>query len=161
MAKKIVIDPFDPSSVNRAVFELYKFKDWLKEKVDELTERLAKDYALKTVAEDYGYTEGGSIVCTAEEIPNGWVVKAEGKGVCFIEYGTGDASMSGAILGTPPVPVFPGAYSNEHAGTYRAWLERGATEPYRYEIQPRSGMYYAFRAANENVQRVAMEVFRT
>lgn len=161
MAKKIVIDPFDPASVSKAILEMYKFKDWLKEKVDELTEKLAKDYALKTVAEDYGYTEGGSIVCTAEEIPNGWVVKAEGKGVCFIEYGTGDASMSGAILGTPPVDVYPGSYSNEHAGTYRAWLESGSTEPYRYEIQPRSGMYFAFRAANDNVRKVAEEVFRS
>lgn len=163
MAKKIVIDPFDPVSVSKAILEMYKFKDWLEEKVKELTEKLAKDYALKTVAVDYGYTEGGSIVCTAEEIPNGWVVKAEGKGVCFIEYGTGDASMSGAILGTPPVPVYPGSYSasEEGAGTYQAWLESGATEPYRYEVQPRSGMYFAFRAANENVQKVAMEVFKT
>lgn len=159
--RRITIDPFDPMSVSAAIVQLVSFKSWLRERVDKLCEILAKDYALKTVAEDYGYTEGGSIVCTAEEIPNGWVVKAEGEGVCFIEYGTGDASMSGAILGTPPVPVFPGSYSNEHAGTYRAWLESGATEPYRYEIQPRSGMYFAFRAANDNVQKVAMEVFRT
>ncbi len=159
--KKITIDPFDPASVNRAVFELYKFKDWLKEKVDELTEKLAKDYALKTVAEDYGYTEGGEIVCTAEPIENGWVVKANGKGVFVLEYGAGDPAGTGPRLGAPPVGTWPGAYSDTHAGTYQAWVDAGRPGHYFYERQPRAGMYFAFRAANDNVQKVAMEVFRT
>lgn len=159
--KKITIDPFDPVSVSKAILEMYKFKDWLKEKVDELTERLAKDYALKTVAVDYGYTEGGSIVCTAEEIPNGWVVKAEGKGVCFIEYGTGDPAERAILFGEVPVPVGPGTWSAGHAGTYQDWVDGGKAEPYQYEHEPRSGMYYAFRAANDNVRKVAEEVFRT
>ena len=161
MAKKIVFDPFDPASVDRAIFELYKFKDWLNEKVKELTEKLAKDYALKTVAEDYGYTEGGSIVCTAEEIPNGWVVKAEGKGVCFIEYGTGDPAATAITFGEVPVPVGPGTWSAEHANTYQAWVDGGKEGPYRDEHEPRSGMYFAFRAANDNVRKVAEEVFRS
>lgn len=159
--RTIVIDPLNIESVARAIDELKSFQEWLKERVNELCERLAKEYALKTVAEDYGYTEGGSIVCTAEEIENGWLVKAEGKGVFFVEYGTGIIAGTGPILGTPPVSTEPGSWSATHAGTYQEWFQGGRNwgEPYRYEHAPRSGMYFAFQAASENVLKVAEEVF--
>ena len=161
MAKKIVIDPFSPSSVSSAIFELIRFQDWLKAKCDELCRVLAEDYALRTVADDYGYTEGGSIVCTVEEIPNGYRVVAAGEPVFFLEYGTGPSAGSGPILGTAPVSTAPGSWSADHAQTYQAWVDGGMQGPYKYTIEPRAGMYFAFKAATENVRKVAEEVFRT
>lgn len=161
MAKRIVIDPLNAAAVGVSVIEFIRFRQWLTERINRLCETLARDYALKTVADDYGYTEGGEIVCTAEPIHNGWVVKASGKGVFVLEYGAGDPAGTGPRLGTPPVGTWPGAYSDDHAGTYQAWVDAGRPGRYFYERQPRAGMYFAFRAANENVQKVAMEVFRT
>lgn len=158
--KKISVDIFDTTSLAHAVIELTKFKDHVEESSRELCRTLAEDYALKTVAVDYGYTEGGSIVCTAEAIPGGYSVKAEGRGVYFVEYGTGDSAMSGAILGTPPVAAYPGSYSAEHAQTYQKWATGGYQGDYKYERAPRSGMYFAFKAARDNVKNVAEEVFR-
>lgn len=169
--KRIEVDPFDIKSIDKAIYQLnVPFRKWLRERVNRLCEVLAKDYALRTVADEYGYTEGGRITCTAEELPerNGWLVKAEGKGVCFIEYGTGPAagSASGSIFGSPPpVDISPGSWSSgpEGKGTYQDWLDGGGEEelgPYAWTIQPRSGMYFAFRAATQNVQKVAEEVFR-
>lgn len=160
MAKKIVIDPFDPKSVGFAIVELIRFQAWLKQKCDELCKVLATDYALYTVANEFGYTEGGEVVCYVEEIEHGYRIVAEGRGVFVLEYGAGDPAGSGPILGTAPVGAYPGAYSDTHAGTYRAWVDAGRPGQYYYERQPRAGMYYAFRAANDAVQRVAEEVFK-
>lgn len=159
--KRIVIDPFDPVSVSAAIVQLVQFREELKRKVHKLCEVLARDYALKTVAVDCGYTEGGNIVCEVEEIPNGYIVRAAGEPVFFLEYGTGPSAGTGPILGTAPVSTAPGSWSAEHAGTYQAWVDAGMPGPYRYEHAPRAGMYYAFRAATENVQKAAEEVFRT
>lgn len=158
--KRIVIDPFDPKSVDRAVIQLLQFKTWLKGRVDKLCEVLAKDYALRTVADEFGYTEGGSVVCEAEEIRNGWVVRASGAPVFFLEYGTGTAAGTGPVLGSAPVSTAPGSWSKDHAQTYQRWVDGGMQGPYPYTLEPRAGMYYAFKAASENVQRVAEEVFK-
>lgn len=163
--KRIVIDPFDPKSVDRAVIQLLQFKTWLKERVDKLCEVLARDYALRTVADEFGYTEGGSVVCEAEEIRNGWVVRASGKAVFFLEYGTGTRANTGPKLGKPPVETTPGSFSeNEAEGGKHKWSqwieEHGTSDGFPWTIAPRAGMYYAFKAASENVQRVAEEVFK-
>ncbi len=160
--KHIVIDPLDYHSVEKALRDLVAYKRWIKERCDELCRRLATDYALRTVADTYGYTEGGRITCTVEEIENGYRVVAEGTPVFFLEYGTGPAAGTGFILGTPPVSTEPGSYSALHAGTYQDWLDGGGEAelgPYKWTIQPRSGMYFAFKAASENVMKVAKEVF--
>ena len=159
--KRIVIDPFSPSSVGAAIIQLVGFQNWLKERVMKLCEILATDYAMYTVADEFGYTEDGRVVCEVEEIPHGYVVRAAGEPVFFLEYGTGPSAGSGPILGEPPVSTEPGSWSALHAGTYQAWLDAGAPGTYRYEHYPRAGMYYAFRAATQNVQKVAEEVFRT
>lgn len=159
--KRIVIDPFDISSVDKALTQLILYKQWLRERVDRLCEILAKDYALRTVADEFGYTEGGRVICTVEEIPNGYRVVAAGEPVFFLEYGTGPAAGTGPYLGQPPVSTHPGSYSDaEGAGTYGAWVDGGMQGEYKYTLQPRAGMYYAFKAATENVRKVAEEVFR-
>lgn len=166
--KRIVLNPFDAASISHAIQELRDYKRWVRERVHKLCEVLAKDYALYTVADEFGYTEDGSVVCEAEEMPNGWIVRASGKAVFFLEYGTGPAALdgNGPILGTPPVSTAPGSYSSSEMGkgTYQDWLDGGGEAelgPYKWTIQPRAGMYYAFKAATEAVQKVAEEVFRS
>lgn len=158
--KRIVIDPFDISSVDKALTQLILYKNWLRERVDRLCDILAKDYALRTVADEFGYTDGGRVTCTVEEIPNGYRVVAAGEAVFFLEYGTGPAAGTGPVLGSAPVSTAPGSWSADHAQTYQAWVDGGMQGEYKYTLQPRAGMYYAFKAATENVRKVAEEVFR-
>lgn len=160
--KHIVIDPLDVKSIDRAIIQLAEYKRWIRERVHRLCEILAKDYALYTVAEEFGYTEGGRVTCTVEEAPNGYRVVAAGEPVFFLEYGTGPAAGTGPILGDPPVSTEPGSYSATHAQTYQNWIDGGGEAelgPYKWTLQPRAGMYFAFKAASENVMKVAKEVF--
>lgn len=67
-------------------------------------------------------------------------------------------------MGTAPVPVYPGSWSESHANTYAQWKATGAPAKgdgsYRYEQAPRSGMFWAMEAMRNNVEKVAKEVFR-
>lgn len=88
---------------------------------------------------------------------------AAGQSVGFLEYGTGDKAGSGEMLGTAPVPVYPGSWSESHAGTYERYKATGAPAKadgsYRYEQEPKSGMFWAMKAMRDNLEKVAEEVF--
>lgn len=108
-----------------------------------------------------GYT--GSVSVYTEPVERGYRIVAAGQPIGFLEYGTGDMAGSGEILGSAPVPVYPGAWSENHARTYERWKATGypakADGSYRYEQAPRSGMFWAMQAMRDNVEKVAKEVF--
>lgn len=96
-----------------------------------------------------------------EPMESGFKVYARGPAVGFLEYGTGDAAGTGEILGTPPVPVGPGTWSREHAGTYEQYKATGyparSDGSYLYEHTPRSGMFWAMQAVKTNAETVLLE----
>lgn len=106
-------------------------------------------------------THGNHAVISTERTESGgYIIKAEGHDVLFIEFGTGD--MAGVLSGwydQVPSKVRPGSWSEGHA---RMWSRYGfwvfAGEIYHY-TEPHPAFYDAYRAMVDALPQIANEVF--
>lgn len=105
-------------------------------------------------------THGRHAVISSEPIQNGYVIRAEGQDILFIEFGTGD--RAGALDGwydQVPESVRPGSWSEEHAQMYSRygfWVFAG--QIYHY-TEPHPAFYDAYKAMVEALPQIANEVF--
>lgn len=103
---------------------------------------------------------GSHAIVISEPTENGYVIRAEGEDVLFIEFGTGD--KAGAMAGeydAVPVEVAPGTWSETHAQMYSRygfWVFAGKI--YHY-TEPHPAFYYAYQAMVEALPQIAKEVF--
>ena len=147
--KKITLT-LDTNSIDRAIKEVEKLKEWRKQKLSELTKALAE-----LGAEATGY---GSMV-RVEETDNGCKIIAHDEQIAFIEFGAGDtATYLKAVDG---VDIYPGSWSGSDLGTgeyarYRSWHYQG--EKFT-EIQPQRGMLKAEETIIARVREIAERVF--
>ena len=78
-------------SIQSAIKEVQSFRDSLEAKLDELLEKLAnigvKEASVRFTTAMYDGVNDSSV--TLETIKNGYCIKAEGKAVAFIEFGSG------------------------------------------------------------------------
>ena len=166
MANHVIeVDPLDPFSVfaaNRKYKQLLREFD---ERVDVFLERLAERG--REVLDELGYTaDGGEIVVTVEDIDNGYMINAAGKGVVFLEFGAGDTVNSGnQYAELMPFPVESGSYSEANDGMYSItqqvfgqgyWEFGGVTYT---QITPRNGMQTVFDTLMQEWRDIAKEVF--
>ena len=99
---------------------------------------------------------------SVERVDNGYLIKASGESVCFMEFGAGMTAGLGydTSIITPPVPIDPKSWSKTH-GTgefdkYGSWHHKKV----KYEaIVPQMGMYHAAKEITERVEEIAQEVF--
>lgn len=163
--KTITYNPFDLASINRAVKEIEEYTEWVLQKGNELCKRLA-DLGVE-VANIYFIPEpwngNEDVVVTTEPLNNGYLVKANGEDVCFLEFGTGVTAGLGydSNVLEPPVPIMPGSWSQtEGKGNFTSdhpyWYYNG--HPMDGTV-PQMGMYHAANEIAQRFNQIAKEVF--
>ena len=147
---------FSVTGVDRIKQRIEKLAN-LREKCAEIARRLC----------DVGYPwiwawHGNHASVTTEPTEDGYVIKAEGEQVLFIEFGTGDsAGINAAYYDAVPGVVRPGSWSEGHARQYSEWgfwFWGGAM--FR-ETPPHPAFYDAYQAMVEALPKIANEVFAT
>ena len=103
---------------------------------------------------------GNHSTVIAEPTEDGYVIRAEGEDVLFIEFGTGDkAGEMAANYDAVPAEVAPGTWSATHAQMYYKygfWVFAGKI--YHY-TEPHPAFYYAYQRMVEALPQIASEVF--
>ena len=91
VAKRVISMTLSSRSIQSAIKEVQSFRDSLEAKLDELLEKLAnigvKEASVRFTTAMYDGVNDSSV--TLETIKNGYCIKAEGKAVAFIEFGSG------------------------------------------------------------------------
>lgn len=160
MAKDIVIDPFDKSSINNAIIELRRYKEWIAAKENDLRIRLATLGA--TVASIQFsraiYNGTNDVSVRVDNTGSVAVIYAEGSAVAFIEFGSG--AKYG--YGHPEAGKFgtgPGTYP-EGKGN---WNKPGGWwyghNKHSFGNPPAMAMYQAREQMVEQITQIARQVF--
>lgn len=160
--KKVVV-PLSTSGIERLERELEEYRAWQQEKAQLLAERLAMLGA--TVASirfaRAAYTGTKDAVVTAEPTENGYVVRADGESVLFIEFGSGvrygDGHPENAEFG-----MGPGTYPDGkgHWDDPRGWwIPKSAGGGHTYGNPPAMAMYDARKTIMQELPRIIKEVF--
>ncbi len=91
MAKQVIKMGLSSKSISQAIRELKSFRDSLEGKTNKLLEELAyigvKEASVRFTTALYDGVNDSSV--TLETIAGGYCIKAEGKAVAFIEFGSG------------------------------------------------------------------------
>ena len=103
------------------------------------------------------YIGDNDVEVTVEETKDGFRINADGKAVCFIEFGTGVGAThpQGTEFG-----FVPGSWSKDHAQQFIKngyWIIDGQKI---YGTSPSEGMYFAAQDMRNKILAVAKEVFR-
>lgn len=165
MDKVITVDPYDPSSYDRAIRAIKRYEIWANKKALELCNKLAGIGAnVASIHFAGGFISGNDDV-TISVVPlnNGYQIVADGQSVCFLEFGAGVAAGNGYDTDeiVPPVPIYPGSYSQTKGkGIFTEdhpyWFHDGQ---YYSMVTPRMGMYHAVSEMKRQVAQIAKEVF--
>lgn len=164
MKTSIHVDVFNPKSIQDAIDALYGKGEWVEQKCEELSRRLAEIGMREAVVSYQGAaTEGNANVgVKIYPIDHGYAIEAYGEDVFFVEFGTGVMAGKGYETDeiTPSVPITPGSWSETHAQKFSKdgyWYYGGK----KYTgTQPYMGMYKASKAIKANLQKAAEEVFK-
>ena len=146
---------------------LKEYKQWLKEKSDELCKRLADMGAVKASLyfSRAVYTGPEDHEISVLPVDGGYKVRADGETVLFVEFGTGLIGY-----GHPDAHgLGPGTYPGEgHWNDPRGWWlpkdkqGRGRTEDpsrHTYGNPPNMPMYNTVKELEMELERVVKEVF--
>ena len=129
VAKRVIKMGLSSKSIGQAIRELKSFRDSLEAKKNKFLEELArigaKEASVRFTTAMYDGVNDSSV--TLESIEDGYCIKAEGKAVAFIEFGTG-------VYYNPIGPYYPqakpdgivgiGEYGKGH-GKRKAWYYYG------------------------------------
>lgn len=160
--KKVTVD-LSTSGIERLQKAVREYKQWQKEKTDELTRRLAM-LGATTASLRFSraiYTGPKDAVITVEEIDNGYVVKVEGECVLFVEFGSGIKYGSGHPENAE-YGMGPGTYPNGkgHWDDPRGWyLPKDKGGDHTYGNPPTMAMYDARKTIEQDLVRIVREVF--
>lgn len=128
---KIVIDPLDPDSVDNAIVALEEYQRKVKRLETELPKALANigkefataDYSISPMnIQPSGAVSYPKINVTVEQMSDGCLIRADGKDVCFVEFGSG-VYFNGAdsYLGTRPSNLVGIGQFGKGLGKYNLW----------------------------------------
>lgn len=162
MSKTIHIDLMDSSSIDRAIHELRDYQQWLERKAGELAERLA-EYGLTRVEMGYAaalYDGDKQVSVTVEKRDeNTYAIVASGATVLILEFGAGVTYGYGhpqaGEFGYGPT-TYPG---QTHAADPKGWWIPGGE--HTYGNPPSMTMYRTAKELEQEVERIAKEVFRS
>lgn len=166
MNRKFVIDPFDSSSIDRAIRGVKDYQRWLEEKSKELCERLAAIGATRASLDYAGafYQGEKDVQVSVEPIEGGYKVLADGESVLFIEFGSGvtygyghpEAGTHQLGPGTYPPTNPEKPHWNDPKGWY---LPKDKGGGHTYGNPPAAGMYNARKEIEQQIRNVVREVF--
>lgn len=162
MKTKIVV-PLSTKGIDRLIQETEKWKIWQRQKTKELLENLSF-LGASTASIRFSraiYTGVKDATVTAEPVGSGWVVKAEGQSVLFLEFGSGITYGKGHPE-DGEYGMGPGTYPNGkgHWDSPNGWyLPKEKGGGHTYGNPPAMAMYEARKAIEQELTRVVKEVF--
>lgn len=160
--KKIVVS-LSTSGIEQLQKELQDFKTWQKAKAKELAERLATlgaSVASIRFARAV-YTGVKDAAVTVEPLTNGYVVRANGESVLFLEfgsgirYGTGHPEASDFGMGAGTYPDGKGHWDDPNGW----WIPKSKGGGHTYGNPPSMAMYEARKHIEQELPRIVKEVF--
>lgn len=160
MAKEIVVDPLDKSSLKDAIRELKEYKQWIMRKETELRIRLAT-LGASVASIQFSraiYNGTNDVTVRVDDTGSVAVIYADGSAVAFIEFGSGAKYGYGhpdaARLGTGP-----GTYPDGkgHWDDPRGWWYGHGK--HSYGNPPAMAMYEAREQIVEQFTEIARQVF--
>lgn len=150
--------------IENLIRDVEERKRWLQRKTDELASRLA-EIGCENARIDFAIAQyDGQKDCSVHVEPRGdgqYAVVADGDTVLFIEFGAGityaepqhpEAGVNGMGVGT-----YPG---QKHAFDPNGWyIPKSAGGGHTYGNAPAMPMYNAVKYLEQNLERIAQEVF--
>lgn len=160
--KKITV-PLSVSGITQLQGAVKKYRLWQEQKAAELLDRLAL-LGASTASVRFAraiYTGLKDVNVTVEPITNGYVIKAEGESVLFLEFGSGIRYGSGHPENAK-YGMGPGTYPSEKGNwdNPNGWYipkDRGGG--HTYGNPPAMAMYEARKAIEQELVRIVKEVF--
>lgn len=157
--KKITIE-LNPTSINKAIKDIRKLNAEWDRKIDEVTRRLAEIGATKASLgfSRAVYTGDNDVSISVEPIENGYSIIASGEAVLFIEFGSGVTYGYGHPA---PMNYGPGTYpGNGHWDDSKGWwLPKDKGGLHTYGNPPSATMYQTGKELQQEILRIAREVF--
>lgn len=157
--------PLSTNGIDRLERELESYRVWQEKKAGELAERLAalgvRTATIRFNATDYVGIRDASV--TAEQAANGYVVKADGQSVLFLEFGTGLHGYG--HMEAREHSMGPGTWSDGPNGKghwddpHGWWLPRSAGGWHTEGNRPAMAMYEARKTILRELPRIVKEVF--
>lgn len=163
MNHRIVVDPFDSKSIDKAIAELIRYKTWVANKEEELRKRLANIGAEVARIEFASAIYDGKNDVSVTVSDDGWTatILASGKAVAFIEFGSGamygDGHPMNAEFGTGPGTWSDGPNGKGHWDDPNGWYYAHGKKS--FGNPPAMAMVHARDRMVEDVTRIAREVF--
>lgn len=162
---KIVVNPLDPKSVAAALKQIRKYQKDFLAKEQEFVRRLA-EIGVRVAGAVYSAADPDGehqLSVYLEKSGDGYVVKAEGATVGFLEFGTGVKNREWNNTGLDYKPPAHGTYGKGQGKNPWGWWynseEYGVTM-HTYGNQPAEGMLSARNEIIERVTEIAREVFK-
>ena len=152
-------------TIDKAIKEIKEYREWLTRKTKELNKELAH-IGTEEAAHRFGtamYDGNNDVVVEAEQKDNGWVIRASGQAVLFLEFASGVYHNPGGDPypgGRPPGISAIGTYGKGY-GKRQLWAytdDSGNTVLTRGN-PPALGMYFAMEEMRNKLIEVAREVF--
>lgn len=170
MNKQLIRIELSEESIASAQKEIAKYSEWLKNKKEMLLKRLAEIGADKakvlyqSVAPLYDSSTGSpewSISVVKKSGENAYAIQANGKDVCFIEFGAG-VTYGNSYKGTRPAGIVGIGEYGLGFGKNNVWyfLSKDGTEEVRTRgNRASSGLWQASEDIRINIEKIAKEVF--
>lgn len=172
MAKKIIKIDLDTRSINKALRELEKFKQEILDKEKQFLKALAEigvqEASIRFTTAIYDGIN--DVTVTLDDFDGGYVIKAEGAAVAFIEFGSGVYHNAGEPYPNPrPDGIVGIGEFGKGRGKRRAWYYKG--EPGTNGEVQKNGvvktrgnpaampMWYASEEMKRSILQIAREVF--
>ena len=164
MAKKVIPISLSVSSIDNAIAELKAYRDYVRDKKYQLTEKLAyigvKEASVRFTTAMYDGTNDSSV--TLEPIADGYCIKAEGKAVAFIEFGAGVYHNPGEPYPNPrPSGIVGIGEYGKGRGKRQAWgyPDGNGGVKITHGNPAAMPMWYASEEMRKNILKIAREVF--
>lgn len=162
MAKNITVNPFDKKSINNAVKELNRYKQWVTAKENELRIRLATMGA--TVASIQFaraiYNGTNDVTVRVDDTGSVAVIYAEGDAVAFIEFGSGAKYGYGHPMNNE-LGTGPGTYPSDKGNWNKPQGWWYGHNQHSFGNPPAMAMYQAREQMVEQITQIARQVFAT
>jgi len=161
---RIVIDPFDKKSVDRAVKQLQQYQKEFAVKEAEFIRRL-KEIGVSVAEAGFStadYDGVNDVLIAETQNGNRAAVIAYGETVGFIEFGTGVRNPEWDGAGTDYTPPKHGTYGKGKGANPKGWwfsTSPGSAQ-HTYGNPPAEAMLTARNAMIEQVITIAREVWR-
>ena len=154
----------DTKSINKAIKELKKYERWVEQKSRLLEEKLAvigaNEARIRFTGAYYDGTNDAEISVFPDK--NGWVIKASGQSVCFIEFGAGVYYNGSEPYPNPrPAGVVGIGEYGQGKGKRDGWFFNRDGDPVFTRGTPAAmPMYHAAREMERSIRMIAQEVFK-